>query len=1533
MKHIFKKFFFLFIAIAFVVGVSACGLENIPKDNPTIAFERAEVELVVDETYTLSPSISGISGSDLIEYSFDKDGYLSISGSTITALKVGTVVITAKIKGYDVSAKLSVVIKENNNQTQTGTLATIPSNLQGTYKGDGVSVVVSEHSVMVLTPEDQMNFELYTDDKGIYVVDTDSGVTVKIYVTFNADGTSVTAGDKGTFTRDNNSQTTYSEATVPQDLRNTYVNGNDAITITEHTAQYSSVTGTAMEYTIYYDNNGYFIMFNDSKYYMTITPEQITMSDGTVFAKGTLVVITDKKAEIPMEYRGSYFAYGMELEISIDTLTYKSMNISLTIYVDSDGYYLYSEDEDGQLSKEYIVFGNESLTIDGSTFSKSGNVSSDIPARMPSNLQGTYKYANLPDIVINATTIVLQKGTFTATLYVDAKGYYFYINGSRQDLVFDADGGLVNGALTYTKDNGGNEQPDYTKANLSADLQGKYTGDGVVVMVYADNVSVTDPSGKTMTYSLYEDANGIFFLEDGARIYCSFTSSSVSNKYGTFKKVGGETPTTEPTVANIPEEYQGTYSNNYAVVIVYESSVSVYEKEDGVSMLYIIYIDENGYYITDEGQKIYCTFTSSSVSNMFGTFTKNGSGEQGGESSETPDNTCFYEKKLEVDRVVASDDRLARTILEQYRGAFLSLFGTYKFEMGRQANGYYDILFGDFTISEDGKTAILVVKKEYDAEDNKYYYYEQKNQMRFVISYENGEYVLPIAEEADMTYVLYLKDSTAEPSPSNVPNDPNKIYYYDFDPTSQLTQDQWDNYFLKHGLMNSNFAVEFDGGQYVGNIRYEFAGNIIHLIKPAEDVYYERINLADGGCAYKAYYKNNNGEWVVVDAVFTDEHLENQIGIFPAQFFDVNWNNSTPSFYYAQIIKFYDSYQNEIEVNKYKVYTQDGYITKISYEEYGSVVEFMFKDYNAVSLTLPVESSGGQGQGGIISSDINDYYALLKNKVLTFDKVTNLSGDEKTLAERAFKSATFTIFDNNEFEAKFDYQFNYDDIISDELVLFGTINFTSVNNDGYVVGKALINSYVSNGILFETEENQNIRWYVNDNQLRLSMDDGEYFIYFGISEQTPEHYEKPQPATWPKNEIITYLGKNDLSNETVPDANNFYSIVTNYSDDEMIITVYCNDLTSSLRDYYYCLENNYVYNESFDMYVSSSNKLGIKLESNYSAGLMIITLKPVDITVEPSYAEWPTTTIESWYEMYELENESVPSYDKSLDYAFLGGEFEDQLIVIIVFCENPESAYTEYANNLVRKYNFHFSEQDQCYISESGLLAVELSKDKDEGWFSVGLIYLEPTPWGGLTEEVWNNLFNGNTFYGSESNYSANVHVEYNNGTVAENNYYFDKMDYFEHEHYYYSDETEEEIYSLYEYISVADANYKIYNVYFTTVIVTSDISDSGNNTVSVPSYIRMTLHLVNCGYSNLQYDKDEDCYYVERFVDKTETNVEFTNLKYYFDENYNLTYIELNSVGGSKFSASVEFYDYGETELPEMPTLESNFEEGIDED
>ena len=76
---------------------------------------------------------------------------------------------------------------------------------------------------MVLTPEDQMNFELYTDDKGIYVVDTDSGVTVKIYVTFNADGTSVTAGDKGTFTKDNNSQTTYSEATVPQDLRNTYV--------------------------------------------------------------------------------------------------------------------------------------------------------------------------------------------------------------------------------------------------------------------------------------------------------------------------------------------------------------------------------------------------------------------------------------------------------------------------------------------------------------------------------------------------------------------------------------------------------------------------------------------------------------------------------------------------------------------------------------------------------------------------------------------------------------------------------------------------------------------------------------------------------------------------------------------------------------------------------------------------------------------------------------------------------------------------------------------------------------------------------------------------------------------------------------------------------------------------------------------------------------------------------------------------------------------------------------------------------------
>ena len=66
--------------------------------------------------------------------------------------------------------------------------------------------------------------------------------------------------------------------------------------------------------------------------------------------------------------------------------------------------------------------------------------------------------------------------------------------------------------------NQGNEnQPDQTDevAKVDASLQGTYHGDDVVVVVEESKVSITDPTGKTLEYTLYVDIDGnIYILED-----------------------------------------------------------------------------------------------------------------------------------------------------------------------------------------------------------------------------------------------------------------------------------------------------------------------------------------------------------------------------------------------------------------------------------------------------------------------------------------------------------------------------------------------------------------------------------------------------------------------------------------------------------------------------------------------------------------------------------------------------------------------------------------------------------------------------------------------------------------------------------------------------------------------------------------------------------------------------------------------------------------------------------------------------------
>ena len=136
-----------------------------------------------------------------------------------------------------------------------------------------------------------------------------------------------------------------------------------------------------------------------------------------------------------------------------------------------------------------------------------------------------------------------------------------------------------------------------TVAKVPSSLQGTYYGDDVIVVIEESKVKITDPSGKTLEYTLYLDGDKIYILEDGVKVYCTFGDGTVTNAHGSFSKSGEGDPNTG-TVAKLPANFQGTYSNEYVVVVVSESSVKV--TEGGKTQTYTIYVENNKYYILSE---------------------------------------------------------------------------------------------------------------------------------------------------------------------------------------------------------------------------------------------------------------------------------------------------------------------------------------------------------------------------------------------------------------------------------------------------------------------------------------------------------------------------------------------------------------------------------------------------------------------------------------------------------------------------------------------------------------------------------------------------------------------------------------------------------------------------------------------------------------------------------------------------------------------------------------------------------------------
>ena len=221
------------------------------------------------------------------------------------------------------------------------------------------------------------------------------------------------------------------------------------------------------------------------------------------------------------------------------------------------------------------------------------------------------------------TNVTVSGATYTGSLVypildysslngkrVTVKGFFVYISGNR----------FINFLATSVTEK--SEQV----ASIPEAYQGVYEGNDseghfMHIEVLESSVKVTDPTGKVMQYTLYQDRTGYYFVDEGQQIYSTFTDNSVTNAMGTFYRKVEETHVAAHLTSSQQGEYEGYDSDhNHMTVEVFESRVKV---SVNVRVFeYDLYEDKQGIYFMEGSEKAYCTFGNNTVTNKYGTFTK-----------------------------------------------------------------------------------------------------------------------------------------------------------------------------------------------------------------------------------------------------------------------------------------------------------------------------------------------------------------------------------------------------------------------------------------------------------------------------------------------------------------------------------------------------------------------------------------------------------------------------------------------------------------------------------------------------------------------------------------------------------------------------------------------------------------------------------------------------------------------------------------------------------------------------------------------
>ena len=416
----------------------------------TIQYVKLEAKLAVSNNKYFNLIVEGSTMQGSIAYPTNGEALKALDGKNVAVEGYFVYITTSGNNKYAYIVATNVAEIVPNDQ-----VATLSETLQGTYKANGIAVIVYESKVVV--SEDghgDHEYVLYIDaDNQYYVLEEGE----KIVCTF---GDNQVTNKFGTFYKDNGSSTHDPEANLPEELQGVYRNDN---TIVEVWAGVVSVmekgSDDAAFYTIYVDATGqYYIETESGRKVVCYFEDGKVSNEFGVYIKDGGEVTPDPEAILPEALQGYYYGPGATVEV-FESRVVVFQNGDATgkeyiVYVDSDNqYYIESEGR-----KIVCTFGDGEVTNAFGTFKQELPEYMDL-AELDEAFQGVYANDEFTVIVACSSISIYKAGSEEGTtydLYVDTNfAICFEVNGRRIYCSF-YQGDFVTDMGTFVKDTSGN---------------------------------------------------------------------------------------------------------------------------------------------------------------------------------------------------------------------------------------------------------------------------------------------------------------------------------------------------------------------------------------------------------------------------------------------------------------------------------------------------------------------------------------------------------------------------------------------------------------------------------------------------------------------------------------------------------------------------------------------------------------------------------------------------------------------------------------------------------------------------------------------------------------------------------------------------------------------------------------------------------------------------------------------------------------------------------------------------------------------